>query len=74
MTLIGELDITSDVMLSVPGYRDGNMHIGVINVTYVYTDSYRFPDSLYITQTLSLINLFSNNHLEKKIYLMSEVL
>jgi hypothetical protein len=50
------------VMLIVPGCRAGNMHIGVIKVTCVYTDSYRFPDSLYTTQTLSLIKLFSNNH------------
>ena len=60
-------------MFSVPGYRAGNMHIGVINVTYDYTDSYRFHDSLHTTQTLSLIYLFLKNHLEKKIYLMSEV-
>jgi hypothetical protein len=53
LALIGELDSKSDVILSVPRYRTGNMHIGVINVTYVYTDSYRFHDSLYITQTLS---------------------
>jgi len=53
-------------MLGMPRYRAGNMHIGVIKVICVYTDSYVLHAVLYTTQTLSLIKLLSNNHLENK--------
>jgi hypothetical protein len=61
-------------MLGVPRYRAGNMHIGIIKVICVYADSYRIASALHRIHTLSLIKLLANNHLEKKIYLISEVL